>query len=115
MVLDRLELTPHELYEQTGWEIKPEGACRDEICVPLDGVEQGPDGTIDVVAFAERMGMPIARDEKHGVSALGPRAGGPVLTSEKAPPIVLEDFDANPFDLATLRGRKVLLVAWASW
>ena len=28
---------------------------------------------------------------------------------------VLPDFDGNPFDVAGLRGRKVLLLAWASW
>jgi hypothetical protein len=57
------------------------------------------------------MGMPIAHDEKHGVWALGPRATGRVLVSERVPEIVLEDFDGNAFDVATLRGRKVLLVA----
>jgi hypothetical protein len=28
---------------------------------------------------------------------------------------VLPDFDGKPFDVASLRGRKVLLLAWASW
>jgi hypothetical protein len=28
---------------------------------------------------------------------------------------VLPDFEGNAFDVASLRGRKVLLVAWASW
>ncbi len=115
MLLKSLDLTLGELFARTGWEIKPEGACRDEICVPLPGVEPRPDGTIDVRAFAERMGMPIADDEQHGLWALGPRAGGSVLTSETAPEIVLDDFGSNAFDVATLRGRKVLLVAWASW
>jgi hypothetical protein len=115
VLLDRLDLTPEELHRQTGWEIKPEGACQGDVCVPLPGVETQTDGTIDVSAFAQRMGMPIARDESHGVWALGPRAGGNVLSSEVAPEIVLDDFNGNAFDVATLRGRKVLLIAWASW
>ena len=115
MLLDRLDLTPSELHQHTGWEIKPEGACQDDVCVPLPGVEARPDGTIDGRAFAARMGMPLASDEKHHLWALGPRAGGRVLRTATAPPIVLDDFDGNPFDVASLRARKVLLVAWASW
>jgi hypothetical protein len=115
VLLDQLALSPAELHERTGWEIKPEGACLGDVCVPLPGVEPRPDGTVDVSAFAERMGMPLAHDEKHGLWALGPRAGGHVLASEVAPEIVLADFSGNAFDVATLRGRKVLLIAWASW
>ena len=115
VLLDRLDLTLSDLQQQTGWEIKPEGACKDDVCVPLPGVETRPDGTIDGRAFAARMGMPIAIDDKHHLWALGPRAGGRVLATATAPAIVLDDFDQNPFDVATLRGRKVLLVAWASW
>ena len=31
------------------------------------------------------------------------------------PEVVIPDADGNPFDVSTLRGQKVLLVAWASW
>jgi hypothetical protein len=31
------------------------------------------------------------------------------------PELVLRDFDGDAFDLASLRGRKVVLIAWASW
>ena len=33
----------------------------------------------------------------------------------KAPDIKLKDIDGNPFSLKTLRGRRVVLVFWASW
>jgi hypothetical protein len=115
MLLEKLELTPEELHESTGWEIKPEGACMHDVCVPLGGIEPRADGTLEVRAFAERMGMPIAVDEQHGVWALGPRSGGTVLQSATVPDIVLDDFDGNRFDLESLRGGRVLLVAWASW
>jgi hypothetical protein len=115
VLLDRLSLSPDELLAATGWEIKPEGACKDDECVPLAGVGVTVDGAIDVAAFAERMGMPLVSDEKHGVFALGPRAGGHVLDGVALPELVLDDFHGNAFDVASLRGRKVLLVAWASW
>ena len=118
MVLDELVLSPDDLLRVTGWEIKPEGACKGDICVPLPGPEAGVNGTggrIDVRRFADHMGMPLVTDDEHGVSALGPRAGGRVLADVALPEIVLPDFDGDPFDVAGLRGRKVLLVAWASW
>ena len=37
------------------------------------------------------------------------------LTTAVAPDLELPDFDGNPFRLSSLRGQKVLLVAWASW
>jgi hypothetical protein len=115
MILDRLDVTPEELHRSTGWEIKPEGACKGERCVPLPGVSIGTDGRLDVSTFAERMGMPVAADESHGLWALGPPAGGRVLDSATMPDVALPDFNGDLFAVASLRGRKVLLLAWASW
>jgi hypothetical protein len=114
MLTDRLALTPAALHERFGWELKPEGACKDDRCVPMADLATTGD-QIDVLDFAARLGMPVASAEKHGLWALGPESGGRVLASAAFPDVVLADFDGNPFDLATLRGRKVLLVAWASY
>jgi peroxiredoxin len=37
------------------------------------------------------------------------------LATAEAPELTLPGLDGNPFRLSTLHGRKVLLVAWASW
>jgi len=116
MTLDRLDLTAEEFEQITGWAIKPEGACREEVCVPLPALEPDADGRIDVTVVADRLGMPVAHDETHGLWALGPRSGDRrVLDRARMPDLVLRDFDGNTFDLASLRGRKVVLIAWASW
>ena len=115
VVLDRLRVTPAELHRATGWEIKPEGACKGPQCVPLTGLTTAPDGTVDVLELAALMRMPIAVDDKHGLWALGPVSGGHVLDSATMPELALSDFDGQPFDVAGLRGRKVLLLASASW
>ena len=116
MVLDRLDLTPAEFLEATGWEIKPEGACRHDACVPLPPLDVDADGRFDVTVAADGLGMPIARDATHGLWALGPRSGDRrVLDDVHMPDLVLTDFDGAPFDLASMQGRKVVLVAWASW
>ena len=51
----------------------------------------------------------------HDVWALGPESGGRALTTAVAPELELPDADGNPFKLSAMHGRKVLLVAWASW
>jgi hypothetical protein len=114
VILDGLALTPAELERRTGWELKPEGLCKDDRCVPLPAAASG-DGRIDVRAFAERLRMPLVHDDRHGLWALGPESGRRVLESAELPPIVLADVDGRPFDLASLRGEKVLIAAWASW
>jgi hypothetical protein len=114
MILDRLDLSPDELERQTGWELKPEGLCKDERCVPFPE-RTDADGAVDVRTVAERLGMPLVHDDCHELWALGPEAGERVLASAELPPIVLADVDGQPFDLASLRGEKVLIAAWASW
>jgi hypothetical protein len=114
VILDTMEMSPAQLYERTGWELKPEGACQGVRCVPMPDLAI-KDGRVDVGDFARRLGMPVAHDAEHGLSALGPEGGGRVLSSANFPELVLSDFAGNQFDFASLRGRKVLLVAWASY
>lgn len=114
MILPQLDITPDELERQTGWELKPEGLCKDDRCVPLPA-GSGTDGLVDVTVVAERLGMPLVHDERHDLWALGPEAGNRVLASAELPRIVLADVEGRPFDLSSLRGEKVLIAAWASW
>jgi hypothetical protein len=112
MLLDTLTVDPAELEARTGWAAKPEGLCKGDRCVPVPG---GTTGRLDVRVLAERLGMPLLQDEGTGVWALGPESGGRALMTAVAPDLELPDVDGNPFQLSSLRGRKVLLVAWASW
>ena len=72
-------------------------------------------GRLDVRVLAERLGMPLAHDAAHGLWCLGPETGGRALASAQAPDLALPDLAGHEFRLSSLRGRKVLLVAWASW
>jgi hypothetical protein len=112
MILERLELDADELARRTGWQIKPEGACKADRCVPLP--EQSG-SALDVRVLAERLGMALVHDEPHAIWALGPEAGAHTLLSAELPEIELPDRHGHPFSLHSLRGTKVLLVAWASW
>lgn len=98
---------------ESGWEIKPQGACKGDRCLPMVPWD---DALVDVVAFADRLDMPLLTDEKHGLIAIGPEGwGGRFLNSAECPDLTLPDLDGNPFTLSSLRGKKVVLVAWAPW
>jgi hypothetical protein len=116
MLLDAPVVDPDELAQRTGWAIKPEGACLGDVCVPLPAEVRLDGGMLDAAGLAARLGAPLVHDEAHDVWALGPATvTGRSLTTAQAPELELPDLDGNPFSLSSLRGRKVLLVAWASW
>jgi hypothetical protein len=113
VIVDRLEVTAEELERRTGWKLEPEGACKGNRCVPIE--RGGDGGTLDVRMLAERLGMALVHDSKHGLWALGPESSGHALATAELPEITLPDRHGNPFALSSLRGNKVLLVVWASW
>ena len=108
MILTTLDRPPEDLERRTGWTVKPEGACRGDVCVPL------PE-PFDVHDLAQRLGMALVHDEEQGVWSLGPESGGRALQSAELPEIVLPDRDGRDFELRSLRGTKLFMVAWASW
>lgn len=111
MILESLDVTAEQFAAGTGWQIKPQGACKAEVCVPL-----GRSDGFDLVATAERLRMALVHDERAGVWALGPESlGDRALVSAQAPELVLDDLDGNPFSLSSLRGHKVVLVSWAPY
>ncbi len=112
MLLDALTVDPGEFEARTGWQAKPEGLCKGDRCVPLPAWSGG---ALDVEAVAARLGMPLLHDEVTGVWALGPEGGGRALTTAVAPDLRLPDVHGEPFSLSSLRGRKVLIVSWASY
>lgn len=117
MLLETLTPSVSDFSSQTGWELKPEGACRGDVCVPLPKGAVSK-GQVDVNVMADRLGMPLVHDEAESIWALGPAAGvtGHALATAVAPQLQLPDLRTGElFNLSSLRGQKVLLVAWASW
>lgn len=112
MIFRSSRVTAAELERATGWELKPEGLCRDERCVPF---AVGSVGAIELSAVSRALGMPLVAEPRAGLWALGPEAGGKALATAALPDIELPDLEGRPFRLSSLRGQKVLLVAWASW
>ncbi len=114
MILQSLEVDSKAFEARTGWAIKPEGACKGEVCVPLPA-DASSAGKLDARILSERLGMPLIHDSDANVSCLGPEALGHALTTARAPELELPDYTGKPFRLSSLRGQKVLIVTWSSW
>jgi peroxiredoxin len=117
VILTDVLVEADEFTARTGWELKAEGLCKGEVCVPLARGARVTDGRLDVRVVAERLGMPLVADADHGIWALGPETAvtGRTLSTAVAPELELEDATGEVFSLSSLRGQKVVLVAWASW
>ena len=113
MILTSLDVDLAELERRTGWSLKPQGACKAELCVPMpphDGE------SIRAEVLSERLGMALVHDAANGLWALGPdTVAGRSLASAEAPELTLPDWKGEEFRLSSLRGLKVILLAWASW
>ncbi|MFU8817610.1 MAG: peroxiredoxin family protein [Pseudomonadales bacterium] len=113
MILDDLNIDRAAFEAGTGWQLKPEGACKGDVCIPL---EQPPGERVDVRDVARAMGLPLVEDPENGIWALGPESiGGRALTTAEAPDLRLPDLNGQEFRLSSLRGQKVLVYAWAPY
>lgn len=110
MIVSTLELSADEFAAGTGWDIKPQGACKGDVCVPLAA------GAFDATSAAARLGMAVVADEETGLWSIGPASlGGRALTTAEAPELVLNDLNGETFRLSSLRGQKVVIVSWAPY
>lgn len=115
---DRIRLSPAAVHTALGWELKPQGFCRDERCVPARGDhELVTDDGVDLERFAALLSRPAAVDAAERVAYLGAAAAdrSARLASLHAPEFTLPDLNGTLHSLSDYRGQKVLLVAYASW
>jgi hypothetical protein len=107
-----------------GWELRPEGVCRGDLCVPIpkgrerDFVrEEGGTRSFNVSALASLRRQPVVRTEAEDVFAIGEASSdrAELLRGGVAPDFALPDLSGRVHRLSEYRGRKVFLVSWASW
>ena len=130
-------LTPHETIEVTGqcvddlvlvdrsvladvlgWELKPQGLCRGDECVPVRDRELLIHGdSVDLCAAAADVGVESMLAEDADLVALSVPASvrSDALKGRRAPDFVLPDLNGEDHSLEQFAGRKRLLVAFASW
>lgn len=97
-----------------GWELKPEGLCRDDACIPVRGDLGSPP---DLLKVAELLGQRVVVDADRGVVAISvdEHTRRRTVSSGEAVPFALPDLDGTARSLTEWAGKKKLLVCWASW
>jgi hypothetical protein len=114
-----LWVTAEDLKKFSGFEIKPEGACLDEICIPLTPEMTRTEGDVKLYNATE-----LARKlQQSFVESIDQTwAFGPVpqkittyLKSALAPDFAIADRNGKVVRLSDFKGKKVLILTWASW
>jgi hypothetical protein len=113
---DALWVRKRDLPSINEFDVKPQGACRSDLCIPIPkGMVRGE--YFDLTAFAKTIGQPVVTDLESKVWSFGEIQSlrGSFLDGRMAPDFVVPDRVGRPVHLTSLRGRKVLVVTWASW
>jgi hypothetical protein len=119
-----LWVTMKDLARATRFVVKPQGVCRDELCFPIPKAKKsdfvtkkGSVSWFNLSEFARLVKQPVATDQQNGVWYFGarPDAENAYLESLEAPNFTLPDMNGRMRSLSDFKGKKVLLVTWASW
>ncbi len=121
---EHLWLTLPDLQRASGFELKPQGACLRELCVPVPKSREkaflrreGGKRWFNLSELARVLRQPAVRDSAHDVWLFGPRLDAQMkyLETLDAPDFTLPDWKGVNRSLHDFRGKKVLLLTWASW
>ena len=119
-----LWVSPEDLTRINGFVLKPEGACLDDICIPIRQTEDSSlfvtrEGRkwVNITDLARKLQQPFTSDSEKHVWSFGqiPVTRTSFLESAMAPDFALEDRNGVVRKLSDYRGKKVLLITWASW
>jgi hypothetical protein len=111
-----LWIQKRDLPRVNGFDVKPQGACRADVCIPIPKTMLRGDW-FDLTAFAKKVGEAVVVDSEAAVWSLGEIQvlRGGFLNSRAAPDIAVPDRRGRAVKLSEFHGKKVLLVTWASW
>ena len=113
-----LRIATEPLLGALGWEQKTEGLCQGDVCIPI---ASRPDlitpAGVDLRGLGEILGRPVAIDLEESVASFGAEttAHGRALAEGFAPDFTLPDLSGKEHSLSSFKGKKVLLIAYASW
>lgn len=112
----------NKLSDYTGLELKPDGVCIEETCIPLTKSREKEivlhdQNSFNIAAFSRMMGEPIVHDSKRDVWVIGDegfdrhKSGSPLSAQN----FTLPDINGVEHSLSSYLGKKIFLVSWASW
>lgn len=117
---DRLLVKAEDLTRINGFELKREGACYADICIPITRemlVAQDGNDWFDLTAFADLIGQPYVADSEARVWSFAeiPAKRESMMVAAMAPDLEVKDRQGNVIRMADLKGKKALIVTWSSW
>ena len=112
--VDDLWLDADTLDAATGWHLRPEGLCRDDVCLLVPD-ELRRDDRVDVAALWERLGRPVLRSGDAVFLGEDAAAKPSTTAGSLAPDFTLRDLDGVEHSLSDHRGKKVFISSWAPW
>ena len=119
-----LWVVPEDLTRLNGFELKAEGICLDQVCIPVRQdrdtdilITRGGQVWINVTEMARKLSQPYAVDHDHHVWSFGaiPLTRTRFLNAALAPDFALPNREGELVRLSDFRGKKVLILTWASW
>ena len=96
------------------FELKPQGACRADMCIPVPKALKNGEW-FNLTGFSRKVSQAVVADS--GVWSFGeiPVVRGAFYSSRIAPDFAVPDRQGKVVHLSDFRGKKVLVVTWASW
>lgn len=115
-----LLIRPEDLTAINGFTLKPEGACYEDMCIPISQtlfVEQNGKKWFDLTAFADLLGQPYVADTSERVWSFAeiPAKRDSMMQDAMAPDFEVTDREGQVVRMADLKGKKALIVTWSSW
>ena len=117
-----LWVSPEDLTSINDFVLKPEGACLDDLCIPI---KQGSDllKTIDgeqwfnLSAFADFISQSYVMDEATNTWSFGeiPAKRQTMMTEAQAPDFEIFDRQGKVIRMSDFKGKKALIITWSSW
>ena len=119
--LDKIRPDPKDLWVRSAdlprineFEVKPQGACRADMCIPLSkDLKSGE--WFNLTGFARKLHQAYVTDA--GAWSFGeiPLVRGEFYKTRIAPDFSVPDRKGRKVHLTDFRGKKVLVITWASW
>ena len=121
VALEKIRPDPKDLWVRAAdlprinqFTVKPQGACRADMCIPIPKALKSGEW-FNLTGFAQRLHQSYVTEE--GVWSFGEMqvTRGDFYRSRIAPEFAAPDRHGSLVHLSDFRGKKVLVVTWASW